>query len=273
MDVVEPMMVVPLTWIVQMTEYRTKILFLDIETAPISAYVWGLWDQNVGLNQIIEPGRIICFTAQWYGSKTVIFKSEYHDGYDLMLAELHTLMDEADVVSGWNSDAFDIPWIEGEFQAAGLLPPSPYHKLDLMKHFRKHSRYPSRKLAYVSDRLLEQTKVTHEGFQMWRDCIEEDVDPEVKRKAWAKMKRYAIRDTALLPKIYDAVKGWVKLPVPMVIDPGAVRCRCGSPNIEYRGYSRTQASVYRRFQCKEPTCGAWGRVAKRDADTGGGRQV
>ncbi len=29
-----------------------KILVLDIETAPIVAHVWGLFDQNIGLNQI-----------------------------------------------------------------------------------------------------------------------------------------------------------------------------------------------------------------------------
>jgi hypothetical protein len=29
-----------------------KVLILDIETAPISAYVWGIWQQNVGTHQI-----------------------------------------------------------------------------------------------------------------------------------------------------------------------------------------------------------------------------
>ena len=31
-----------------------KILIVDIETAPIVAQVWGLFDQNVGLNQIAQ---------------------------------------------------------------------------------------------------------------------------------------------------------------------------------------------------------------------------
>jgi hypothetical protein len=29
-----------------------KIATLDIETCPLESYTWGLWKQNVGLNQI-----------------------------------------------------------------------------------------------------------------------------------------------------------------------------------------------------------------------------
>lgn len=249
---------------------QPKMLALDIETAPLTCYTWGLWNQNIGINQVKEWGRIICFSAQWYGDKKVIFKSEYHDGYDLMLAELHSLLDEADIVTGWNSQSFDIPWIEGELQLAGLLPPSPFHQLDLMRHFRKHSKYASKKLASVSERLLGETKVTHTGFQLWRDCIEPDVDPDVKRKAWNLMKRYAIKDTRLLWPIYESVKGWIKLPAPVAPDRWDTCCtNCGSKDIQWRGYSYTQASIYRRFQCQEPTCGKWGRAAKRDRPING----
>ena len=31
-----------------------KILFLDIETAPLRAFVWSRWKQNVGLSQTIS---------------------------------------------------------------------------------------------------------------------------------------------------------------------------------------------------------------------------
>ena len=31
-----------------------KILILDIETAPLRAFVWKLWKQNIGINQIIS---------------------------------------------------------------------------------------------------------------------------------------------------------------------------------------------------------------------------
>src|SRR5690606_19087719 len=139
----------------------------------------------------------------------VLFQSEYHDSPELMLAGLHTLLDEADVVVGWNSDGFDLKWIEGEFQLAGLLPPAPYLKLDLMKHFRRHSRLISKKSDYVSDRLLSDNKVHHDGFEMWRACIDPDYDPVLKKRYWNKMRTYAKKDTALLFPIMESVQGWL----------------------------------------------------------------
>ena len=45
-----------------MSKYtKPKILFVDIETSPIIADVWQLFDQNVGLNQIQQDWSIIAW--------------------------------------------------------------------------------------------------------------------------------------------------------------------------------------------------------------------
>ena len=31
---------------------KPKVLVFDIETAPMLGYVWGLWENNVALNQV-----------------------------------------------------------------------------------------------------------------------------------------------------------------------------------------------------------------------------
>ena len=46
-----------------------KILSLDIETAPAKVYCWGLWDQNIGINQIVEDGYVLCWCAKWIDKK------------------------------------------------------------------------------------------------------------------------------------------------------------------------------------------------------------
>ena len=61
---------------------------LDIETTPMQVYTWGLWDQNIGINQIIKPTEMMCFGAKWQGKKKVTFKSVHHDGKKAMLEEL-----------------------------------------------------------------------------------------------------------------------------------------------------------------------------------------
>src|SRR5690606_9823529 len=58
---------------------RIKVLTLDIETRPNLAHVWGLWQQNVGLSQIVERGHVMCWVAKWYGEKDPIFMSDHHD--------------------------------------------------------------------------------------------------------------------------------------------------------------------------------------------------
>ena len=51
----------------------SKILLLDIEMAPNVAHVWGIWDQNIGLNQLRESSYVMCYAAKWLGDKKMIF--------------------------------------------------------------------------------------------------------------------------------------------------------------------------------------------------------
>ena len=46
-------------------------LTCDIETLPIGANVWGLFDQNVGLNQINEDWAMLSFAAKYYDKREV----------------------------------------------------------------------------------------------------------------------------------------------------------------------------------------------------------
>jgi uncharacterized protein YprB with RNaseH-like and TPR domain len=179
-----------------------KILYLDIETTPIKAWVWGLWDQNVAINQIIEPTEMLCFGARWHGKKNVIFKSVHHDGKKTMLEELHKLMDEADVLVGWNSAAFDHKHINREFLENGLQPPSPVKDLDLMSIVKSNFQFPSNKLDYVAQALGVGAKVKHSGFQLWIDCM------DGKDKAWKEMKKYQLQDVNLLVDLYDILLPW-----------------------------------------------------------------
>ena len=179
-----------------------KTLYLDIETTPIKAYVWGLWDQNVSIDQIIEPTEMLCFGARWGGTKKVIFKSVHHDGKKAMLEELHKLMEEADVLVGWNSAAFDHKHINREFLENGMVPPSPVKDLDLMSVVKANFQFPSNKLDYVAQKLGVGAKVKHSGFKLWINCMAGDP------KAWAEMKKYQIQDVNLLIDLYDILLPW-----------------------------------------------------------------
>jgi uncharacterized protein YprB with RNaseH-like and TPR domain len=180
-----------------------KTLFLDIETTPMKVYTWGLWDQNISIDQIIESTEMLCFGARWSDGKKVIFKSVHHDGKKAMLEELHKLMDEADVLVGWNSAAFDHKHINREFLENKMTPPSPTKDLDLMSVTKANFMFPSNKLDYVAQKLGVGAKVKHSGFKLWLECMAGN------KKAWKEMKEYQIQDVNLLLDLYDLLLPWL----------------------------------------------------------------
>lgn len=243
-----------------------RVVALDIETAPAIVFAFSGFKVNIGIDQIIEDPRMIAVSWQWEGEKKVNFASEYHDGYDEMLVALHRVLDEADVVIHYNGKRFDIPWITGEFIVNGLVPVSPYQQIDLYQQLKSKARFFSGKLDYAARRLLDDSKVSHTGFKLWRDCLIGDEDE--KRKAWALMKKYAIKDTALLFPIYDQIKGWITAGHPnrALIDGLVGACPiCASENVQKRGFAHTGISTFQRLQCQD--CGKWFRGSARIGTT------
>jgi uncharacterized protein YprB with RNaseH-like and TPR domain len=179
-----------------------KILLLDIETTPMQVYAWGLWDQNISIDQIIKSTEMLCFGAKWLDGKKTVFKSVYHDGKEEMLKSLHALIEEADLLVGWNSAAFDHKHINREFLENGMTPPSPVKDLDLMSITKANFLFPSNKLDYVAQKLGVGAKVKHSGFSLWIKCMDGD------KNAWKEMKKYQIQDVELLVDLYHKLSPW-----------------------------------------------------------------
>lgn len=236
-----------------------KILFIDIETSPAICYTYDLFQPVISHKQIISPSRIICFSAQWSTSKKTLFHSEYHDTREGMLKALYDLLDEADVVVGYNSKRFDTPWIEGELLVEGFGRPSPFKQIDLYQVVKQHARFLSKKLDYVSERLLGDKKIDVNTMMLAIECV---YGPEEDReKAWNKMRRYSKKDTALMLPLFDILRPYIKMPHPVnESDPNSCHT-CGSTNLQRRGYSLTLTGRYQRFACQD--CGSWFRGVTR----------
>jgi predicted RNA-binding Zn-ribbon protein involved in translation (DUF1610 family) len=230
-----------------------KILFVDLETSPITAHTWGLWQQNISIKQILESTEVICFGARWYGKKAVTFRSVHHDGRKQMLEDLHALMEEADAIVGWNSKSFDHKHIRREFLEAGMLPPSPSKDIDLMLECKRNFKFPSYKLDYVAQKLGVGAKVEHTGFDLWLGCMAGD------EKSWKMMKKYQLQDVNLLVDLYEILLPWIKHPnMGAFVDTEEPVCpNCGSESIKRKGYETLSAGKYQRFQCNN--CGKWMR--------------
>jgi predicted RNA-binding Zn-ribbon protein involved in translation (DUF1610 family) len=243
-----------------------RLLTLDIETRPNLAYVWGLWNQNVGVNQIAESAEMLCFSAKWLGKHRIIFRSVFHDGKPKMVADLWDLLDKADAVIHYNGKSFDIPHINREFLQADLTPPSPYQQIDLYRTVKKQFRFPSNKLEYVADTLDIGEKLKHEGFDLWKRCMAGE------ESAWKLMRQYNINDVALTELLYERIKPWIpNVPSFAAHDQDHVCPACGSTKLQARGFAHTQQSRYQRYQCQ--SCGKWSRGTKVIKDESGKTQT
>ena len=246
-----------------------RILYVDIETSPHLAHVWGMWDQNVGLSQLKKAGRIMGFAYRWKDGQKARWVSEYDasvgessdEKYLAMLEKAHQLYDEADIVVTYNGDRFDNLHFNAAWAMAGMTPPSPVQSIDLFSTVKRKLRFPSNKLDYVCKVLLGQRKVAHHGHQLWNECIDPDVDERTRAKAWRLMSRYARQDVDLLQPPHEKLMPWLPNTVNVAIfgdDHDAPACgRCGSTDLERRGFAATAAKVYQRFRCR--SCGAWAR--------------
>jgi len=234
-----------------------KILLIDIEVAPNTAHVWGIFDQNISINQLLESSYTLCYAAKWYGNPKIMFDSVQKSGKNKMLANVHALLDQADAVVHYNGSRFDIPILNKEFLLNGMPPPSPAKHIDLLQVARTQFRFVSNKLDYVSQALGLGAKTAHEGHTLWLKCMNDD------RKAWKIMEEYNKNDVVLLEKVYDKFKGWIKQhPNHNAYSPDICCPNCASRKLQARGTQRSRVAVYQRFQCQ--ACGSWSRSIKSE---------
>ena len=238
-----------------------RVLLLDIETAPHTAYVWGLFDKFIPLDRVIESGYTLCWAAKWLGDREIFFDSVEESGEVGMLIKIHALLEEADVVVHYNGTRFDIPTLNKEFLQNGILPPSPYKQVDLLKTARQQFRFASNKLDYVAQFLGFEGKKKHKGFKLWVDCMEGDP------KSWRMMKSYNKQDVRLLEQVYKKLLPWIKNHPNAGVYKFSERplCpTCGSSRVQYRGVAVTKTCEYDRRHCQ--ACGTWSRSVSNNRD-------
>jgi hypothetical protein len=240
-----------------------RILHLDIENMFLEGAVWSLWKQNVGIDAITAEWYILCYAAKWHGEEDVLydalprykqaFKADPENDYHILLT-LRDLLDEADIVVAHNGKAFDVKKINARFLKHGIPPCSPFRTVDTLLVARKHFNLPSNKLDYLARLLGLGRKIDTGGIDLWKDC------KAGVKEAWDAMIEYNIHDVVLLEKVYKKLLPWIDDHPNLALytlntTPSCPKC--GSEDLQRRGYSYTNASVYQRFQCNG--CGGWTR--------------
>lgn len=238
-----------------------RILLLDIETAPNLVHVWGLWQQNVHISQIMDSGYVLCWAAKWLGEDEIFFNSVHQSRPKAMIKEVHKLLEEADAVIHYNGTRFDIPTLNKEFLLNGLTPPSSYKQIDLLTTARGRFRFPSNKLDYIAQSLGVGKKHSHAGHELWVKCMAGDED------SWKQMETYNKQDVNLLEKVYEIFLPWIKNHPNrgLYSQSGVESCpNCGGVHLRRRGFAYTANTRYQRYRCND--CGTWSRSRLSDKE-------
>lgn len=250
-----------------------KILLIDIETAPNVAYVWGAWKQNIGQNQWKEKSHIMSFAAKWLGEDGIMYEENRKKNDRKIVKAMLDLFDEADMVVAHNGRKFDIPTILGRGLVYGFSPPSPFHVVDTLDTARREFRFTNNTLANLATELKLTQKSSHKkfpGFELWLECLRGNDE------AWQEMRDYNIDDVVVLEELYLRMRPYMKNHPNVVrhAEEGVFCPKCGSDNIQWRGYYYTKAGLcYKRFVCLD--CGGWGRVrlSEKDRNVNEGRNA
>ncbi len=234
-----------------------KVLILDIETAPVLGYVWGLWENNLGLNQVKSDWFVLAWAAKWLGQTEVMYmdqrKAKNMEDDTNILKGIWDLMDEADVIITQNGKNFDIKKLNARFIIQGFKPPSSFKQIDTCRIAKKHFGFTSNKLEYMSDKLCKKyKKLKHEkfsGFEMWRECLAGNIE------AWREMQKYNTYDVLSLEELYYKLIPWSDDNVNFNAYSDSIKtlCRCGKSDWVKNGYFYTAVSKFQRLKCK--ACG------------------
>lgn len=236
---------------------KAKVLILDIETAPMIAYVWKLWENDVSLDMLKSDWHVLAWSAKWLGEKEVMYADQRNakniEDDKKLLEGIWKLMDEAQVIVTQNGRAFDLKRLNARFIINGMKPPSSYKSVDTKVIASTKFGFTSNKLEYMTDKLCTKyKKLKHEkfsGFSLWEQCLKGN------KAAWREMEKYNKYDVLSLEELFTKLAPWAPTYNPNLYTEGLTyQCTCGSSKLHKNGYAYTATGKYQRFSCAD--CGA-----------------
>ncbi len=233
---------------------QLKVLTIDIETTPITAYVWGLKDQNISLNQIVKDWQIMACGAKWLDRTGVWYDDTQRQTEKRLLEKIWAFLDNADILITQNGKSFDSRRLNARFIHYGMRPPSPYRHIDTYLLAKSAADFTSNKLEYLTDKLCKKyKKLSHSkfpGMSLWVECLKGN------KLAWAEMRKYNINDVLSTEELYTVIKAWGPVNMPRLFTAMSICAACGA-KAQRRGLL-AGSQTKQRIHCTNPLCGRWG---------------
>lgn len=240
-----------------MTTNDVKVLYYDLETSPLQAWVWGTGEQYIRHQQLTKGYQrwgIICVTYCWNDNqpaKSIDWGYEEQDTAKVV-REFDEIIKQADHTIGKNSDRFDTKMINACRMFAGLpgIPQWTLSKDDLEKQMRKYFRLPSQSLDYMSGQLGLGGKIKME-FDDWINICEKN---DGGRESFEKMIKYGKKDVEDTRTLWNKLVEHFdpKFNMSTFVGDGTPRCKhadCGSTALAKNGTRILGGTRYQCYMC------------------------
>ena len=181
--------------------HKKGLLFWDIETRPMQAWIWKLGKQYITHEQVAEESKVISIQWMFEGDKKVSYLT-WDDKQDdkKMLREFLKAIADAKVAVSQNGKQFDHKVLNWRLNVH-KLPPMPRMVIfDTLTLSRAAFRAPSHKLDYRSKIYGLGGKIKM-ALHNWIDVI------AGQKSALSKMAKYGCKDVEDLRNIF-----WRELP-------------------------------------------------------------
>jgi len=230
-----------------------KVLIFDVETKYVKARIWRTGKQIVRHGQICKGEKfdIICVAYKWAHQKRVycLDWGLHEQNSGPMIKKFGKIIEQADLVLGQNSDAFDIKQINTQRLIHGQTPIAWPLSEDLMKQVKRNFYVTSSSLDYMAKLLTGEGKSRMEEAD-WVDVVESK-----SKSALIKMKHYCKRDVIKTQAVWDKVRPYCKPKFDRRLLCGKDTCAtCGSKNVAGHGQRVYLTKIVDRVRCND--CGS-----------------
>lgn len=227
-----------------------RILFFDIETAPITGYTWGTYEQSV--IKVLKDWFVLSYAARFDGDDRHFYLDQRYanpieDDFQL-LCGIHHLISEADYLVGHNSMKFDVKKLNARFIKHGLEPLNHYQQIDTLRIARKHFAFTSNKLSdlakFLDCDIHKSSHAKFPGFSMWDECMKGN------QEAFQEMESYNKTDVDVLIEVYRKLVKW-EPSINFQAFHYAPTCSCGNTKFFKDGFKYTRQGKFQVRRCSE----------------------
>lgn len=239
-----------------------KVLYIDIEVAPNIAAAWGIHEQRISYNDIIQEWFILSVQWSWDNSKKVNKLSVLDNKRGKKITDdseivrkISEIISEADEVVGHNIKQYDLKRINAKIIEHKLPPLRIPTIVDTLVWARQFG-FTSRKLGDLCKKLGLENKLSHSPGVFIRAAMGD-------RKAIQEIVEYGVGDIPTVRDLHLRLRPYATTVSNNNLYRGdGVKCcpKCGHEQFQARGFSVTITGKYQRFQCSG--CGGWFKSGK-----------